>query len=346
MVGAGNGTVQVRAGIREDFEQLTSSADAVMAELQARVRERLRAAAARPRRLAARFEDPALFAEVERLLHTATQTGDADALILPELLGDPDTWRLDTAMRYQSHRAGAAGGAIDLRQAPPADAGPALAVRVQPRQLRAAAAREPGAVRLRAGARGRNRAPPAGAAPALARPCEARLRRPALRRRHRRRLRGALPRAGAERLCAPRHDITVLTTCARDYVTWANAYPPGETRDARVRVIRFPVARRRRVQAFADLSDEVFDGGASRERQEEWFRENGPTCPALLDHLCDARRRLRPGAVLDLPLCAVVLRPAAGRRPRRARADGRRGSGRSRSTCSRSSSSCPPATCS
>jgi hypothetical protein len=58
------------------------------------------------------FEDPALFADVERLLHAATATGDANALLLPELLGDPDTWRLRTAMRYDSHRAGAAGTTI------------------------------------------------------------------------------------------------------------------------------------------------------------------------------------------------------------------------------------------
>ena len=88
----------------------------------------------------------------------------------------------------------------------------------------------------------------------------------------------------AERL-ASRHDITVLTTCAHDYVTWENAYPPGETVAQGVRVVRFPVAHARRLKAFADVSDEVFDGGASREREESWFRENGPDSPALLDHL-------------------------------------------------------------
>jgi glycosyltransferase involved in cell wall biosynthesis len=84
---------------------------------------------------------------------------------------------------------------------------------------------------------------------------------------------------------SPRHDITVLTTCARDYVTWANAYPAGATVEDGVRLIRFPVARRRRIKAFADLSDEVFAGGATRDQQEEWFRENGPITPSLLDHL-------------------------------------------------------------
>ena len=88
----------------------------------------------------------------------------------------------------------------------------------------------------------------------------------------------------AERL-SPRHDITILTTCARDYVTWQNAHPAGETREGGVRVIRFPVRRPRRLKAFADLSDEVFDGGAPAEREEEWFRANGPETPGLLDHL-------------------------------------------------------------
>jgi glycosyltransferase involved in cell wall biosynthesis len=88
----------------------------------------------------------------------------------------------------------------------------------------------------------------------------------------------------AERL-SPRHTITVLTTCARDYVTWANAIPAGDTTLRGVRVRRFPVVRRRRLKTFADLSDEVFAGGAPPERQDEWFRENGPQVPALLDHL-------------------------------------------------------------
>jgi glycosyltransferase involved in cell wall biosynthesis len=84
---------------------------------------------------------------------------------------------------------------------------------------------------------------------------------------------------------SPRHDITVLTTCARDYVTWENTHPAGTTSEGGLRVVRFPVAQPRRLKAFADLSDEVFDGRAPLERQAEWFRENGPVVPALLDHL-------------------------------------------------------------
>jgi hypothetical protein len=82
------------------------SVDAVMSELQARVRERLRLDLLRSGASEA-FQDPRLFAEVETMLRTASDVGDTDALLLPELLGDPATWRLDTALRYQSHRTSA-----------------------------------------------------------------------------------------------------------------------------------------------------------------------------------------------------------------------------------------------
>jgi glycosyltransferase involved in cell wall biosynthesis len=87
------------------------------------------------------------------------------------------------------------------------------------------------------------------------------------------------------RRLAPSHDITVLTSCARDYVSWNNEYPAGESIDGAVRVIRFAVARARRLNEFRSVSEEVFDDQAPRERQEEWFRENGPQVPGLLDHL-------------------------------------------------------------
>ena len=83
--------------------EATVSVAAVMSDLQGRVRERLRTELLRNGASPA-FEDPQLFADVEALLHRATDVGDTDALLLTELLGDPDTWRLETAMRSQSHR--------------------------------------------------------------------------------------------------------------------------------------------------------------------------------------------------------------------------------------------------
>ena len=88
----------------------------------------------------------------------------------------------------------------------------------------------------------------------------------------------------AERLAAS-HDVTVLTTCAADYVTWRNVLPRGETSEGGVRVVRFPVAHPRDLKAFADISDEVFAGGSPPDRQDAWFRANGPDAPELLDHI-------------------------------------------------------------
>jgi glycosyltransferase involved in cell wall biosynthesis len=84
---------------------------------------------------------------------------------------------------------------------------------------------------------------------------------------------------------AASHDVTIITTCARDHVTWRNHYPPGPSRVGRVPVIRFPVARSRNLLRFREISDHVFANRASPEEQEQWFRENGPEAPAMLEFL-------------------------------------------------------------
>ena len=75
--------------------------------VRARLRERLKLHGA-----SRAFDDPALFADVDRLLQSSIAEGDAGALLLPELLGDPDTWRLQTAMHYQSHRGSGAAAVV------------------------------------------------------------------------------------------------------------------------------------------------------------------------------------------------------------------------------------------
>ena len=89
---------------------MTASTDQVMAELEGRVRERVRAELVRHGASAA-LEDPALFADIDAILRAAIERSQPAALLLPELLGDPSTWRLDTAIKYQTHR-GAAGAPI------------------------------------------------------------------------------------------------------------------------------------------------------------------------------------------------------------------------------------------
>jgi glycosyltransferase involved in cell wall biosynthesis len=91
-------------------------------------------------------------------------------------------------------------------------------------------------------------------------------------------------RAIATRLAA-RHDVTIVTTCAKDHITWQNEYAEGRSTSGPLTVVRFPVVRTRSMHRFADISDAVFSGDATDAEEEEWFRENGPDAPALLDFL-------------------------------------------------------------
>jgi len=79
------------------------SADAVMSELRDRIRERLRAELLQSGGSPG-FADPGVLREVEELLQTAVNRSDPRLLLLPELLGEPETWRLETALRLDSHR--------------------------------------------------------------------------------------------------------------------------------------------------------------------------------------------------------------------------------------------------
>lgn len=104
---------------------------------------------------------------------------------------------------------------------------------------------------------------------------------------------------------APHHDITVLTSCARDATTWAMHYPPGESTERGVRVRRFahpvrnlegrakvPLRHKLRFLA-AGLLDflkirrvamprghDVWDG-------HEFLRRQGPRCDGLVQALRD-----------------------------------------------------------
>ena len=61
----------------------------------------------------------------------------------------------------------------------------------------------------------------------------------------------------AERLAA-HADVRVLTTCARDYLTWRNDFPPGLVEVNGVRVERFAVSRERDLIEFDRRSAHVF----------------------------------------------------------------------------------------
>jgi glycosyltransferase involved in cell wall biosynthesis len=88
----------------------------------------------------------------------------------------------------------------------------------------------------------------------------------------------------AQRLAA-RHDVVVLTTCAVDYLTWENVYPEGPAEVNGVRVLRFPVARRRTAEGFDQLSGKVHFFAHSDRDELRWMDEHGPVTPGLVEHL-------------------------------------------------------------
>jgi len=88
----------------------------------------------------------------------------------------------------------------------------------------------------------------------------------------------------AERL-AEHHEVEVLTTCARDYVTWKNEYPEGPDRVRGVTVRRFANAQTRDIDAFNRMSEWIFHHPHSRADELEWLRQQGPWCPKLIEYL-------------------------------------------------------------
>jgi glycosyltransferase involved in cell wall biosynthesis len=88
----------------------------------------------------------------------------------------------------------------------------------------------------------------------------------------------------AERI-ASKHQVEVLTTCARDYVSWANEYPEGSDRVRGVTVRRFANARARDIDAFNRYSEWIFTSPHTRDDEMEWLKQQGPWCPALLEYL-------------------------------------------------------------
>lgn len=84
---------------------------------------------------------------------------------------------------------------------------------------------------------------------------------------------------------AGRHDVDVLTTCARDPHTWKNDYPEGSDRVRGALVRRFAVNQSHDDAAFKQLSDRLADPSHGRADELEWVRRLGPSSPGLLDFL-------------------------------------------------------------
>lgn len=92
----------------------------------------------------------------------------------------------------------------------------------------------------------------------------------------------------AERLA--RHaSVEVLTTCAKDYLTWKNEWPAGEEKVNGITVRRFPVSRPRNTDDFGRRSALVFDRQHSLADELAWLESEGPRSPALIRHIEQVR---------------------------------------------------------
>lgn len=85
-----------------------SAADAAATDVRTRVRERLRLELRRHGASEA-LDDPAVLDAVEALLRRAADQDHPAGLLLADILGAPDRWRLESALQVTSHRGGIAG---------------------------------------------------------------------------------------------------------------------------------------------------------------------------------------------------------------------------------------------
>src|SRR5688572_4053536 len=122
---------------------------------------------------------------------------------------------------------------------------------------------------------------------------------------------GADVAAGAEHACrllaeqvSERHDVDVLTTCARDPRTWKNEYTEGMDRVRGALVRRFAVSQPRDADAFRQFADRLLAGPRSRADELEWVRRAGPWSPGLIDFI--KRQHRSYDALVFFSLCNPV----------------------------------------
>jgi glycosyltransferase involved in cell wall biosynthesis len=79
--------------------------------------------------------------------------------------------------------------------------------------------------------------------------------------------------------------VRVLTTCARDYVSWRNELPAGVDQVNGIEVERFPVVHERDQWEFARRSAHVFNEAHSVRDELQWLDSEGPRSPSLVQRI-------------------------------------------------------------
>ena len=93
-----------------------------------------------------------------------------------------------------------------------------------------------------------------------------------------------LCRAVAEHL-SKKIEIEIITTCAIDYISWKNEYPPGTSVLNGVLVRRFPVDFPRDITKFNTLTEFIFVHEHTQSDEIQWMKMQGPYSSELLNYI-------------------------------------------------------------
>ncbi|GAK52772.1 hexosyltransferase [Candidatus Moduliflexus flocculans] len=80
-------------------------------------------------------------------------------------------------------------------------------------------------------------------------------------------------------------EVEVITTCAKDYVTWKNDYPAGTEMVNGIRVHRFPTDRERKIRVFDEFSQQLYTQPHTYFDEVEWMVRQGPYSPGLFEFI-------------------------------------------------------------
>jgi glycosyltransferase involved in cell wall biosynthesis len=80
-------------------------------------------------------------------------------------------------------------------------------------------------------------------------------------------------------------EMGVITTKAKDYVTWKNEYTQNEETLNGVRIKRFEIDETRNNELFSELSLKMYGQMHTREDEMAWVEAQGPKSTALIEYL-------------------------------------------------------------
>ena len=79
--------------------------------------------------------------------------------------------------------------------------------------------------------------------------------------------------------------VEVITTCAKDYVSWRNEYPEGREIVDGIPVHRFRTDRERKSRKFDDLSQQLYTNAHTYFDEVDWMVQQGPYAPGMFDFI-------------------------------------------------------------